>query len=101
MKNTLLITALGTIYVKYPGVTKVIVSGKGTETTSLTSSLDTVYIEEGAFVSIDSGITIANLYSKDSDSGDICKLTVTSGNTLTTTNIGKLLYFCKQLSIAL
>lgn len=79
----------GTIYVEYPGVSKVLVTGRGTESTSLTETLDTVSIEQGALVTIGSDITISNLLAVDSDNGDVCKLTVESGNTLTATAMGE------------
>ena len=80
---------LGTIYLKYPGTTKVIIRGQGTETTVLKDNLGTVSIEEGALVSVTSSVTIGDLQALDSENGDVCKVTVKTGQTLTATAMGK------------
>lgn len=64
-------------------------SGRGTESTSLSNSLGTVSIEEGALITVDSSVTITDLTVVESPNGDVCKVTVKSGQTLSVTNMGK------------
>lgn len=65
----------------------VIISGNGTESTPVNDDIEVLSIENGASVSIGSAVTIGEVV--DVSQGSVCTLTVTAGNSLQSTTVGK------------
>ncbi|KAL4230250.1 hypothetical protein ACF0H5_010636 [Mactra antiquata] len=75
----------GTIYIESPGSKMVTISGESTETTSISTDISTLSIDNGATVSIEnSNVTIGEIITSDSS----CSLFVESGKALSVSKLG-------------
>ena len=63
-----------------------IISGTGTETSPVTTNINTLSIENGASVTIESSVTIQELVDDSLD--NVCSLRVLEGHTLTAVTMG-------------